>query len=141
MPYRSSLFQAALGAISVAALFISHSFGGSDPRHKRVVGAIVRTGERTFQLTDHNAREYRFQLAKPAQVFLNENEIAFPSIENGRQAAVRYTKRSGQFFATSIEIFPTHIDFDSPVEGPKIAALDGGNHEIGDTAHGGSDEV
>jgi len=116
MPYRSGIFQAALGAISVAALLISHSFSGAHPRQKRVVGTIQRTGEQSFRLTDQNARVHQFQLSQPVAVFLNEKEIPFPSIEDGRQASVRFTKRSGQLFAMSIEIFPTHSDFEQPRE-------------------------
>ena len=112
MPYRSGIFQAALGAISVAALLISHSFSGAHPRQKRVVGTIQRTGEQSFRLTDQNARVHQFQLSQPVAVFLNEKEIPFPSIEDGRQASVRFTKRSGQLFAEAIEIFPTHSDFE-----------------------------
>ena len=116
MPYRSGIFQAALGAISVAALLISHSLNGAHPRQKRAVGAIQRTGEQSFRLTDQNSKEHQFHLSEPVSVFLNEKEIPFPSIENGRQAAVLFTKRSGQLFATSIEIFPTHNDFEKPPE-------------------------
>jgi hypothetical protein len=111
MPYRSGLFQAALGAISVAALVITHSFGGA-PRQKRLVGTIQKTGEQSFRLTEPNAHEHEFQVSEPVSVFLNEKEIPFPSIENGRQASVRFMRRKGKLLAVSIEIFPTHSDFD-----------------------------
>ena len=102
----------ALGAISVAAFLISNSFN-STPREKKVIGKIERTGEQTFHLTDLGAREHRFQLSDPVTVFLNEKEIPFESVENGRQAEVRFVKRKGQLFATGIEVFPTHSDFEA----------------------------
>lgn len=111
MPYRSGMFQAALGAFCTVAFIISNTFGGADPKQKRVVGIVQKTGEQTFLLTEENARQHKFQLSEPSAVFLNEKEISFSTVENGRKASVRYSKRKGQLFATHIDVFPSHADF------------------------------
>ena len=110
MPYKSGVFQAALGAISAVAFIISNSFGSGSPNEKRVVGTIERTGGQNFQITDSRSKHHEFQTSEPVRIFLNENQIAFDQIENGRTAAVRYVKKDHICFATSIEIFPTHRD-------------------------------
>jgi hypothetical protein len=113
MPYRSGIFQMALAAISVAAFLISNSFGVK-PKEKKIVGRIERIGGETFQLTDVSAQKHCFQLSDSARVFLNDKEIPFMAIDNGRQAAVRFIKQKGIMVVTWIDIFPTHTDFEAP---------------------------
>ena len=111
MPFRSGMFQSALGAIWAVAFIVSNAFGGGDSKQKRAVGIVQKTGGQTFLLTEENARQRKFQLSEPATVYLNEKEISLSAVENGRKAAVRYCKRKGQLFAMHIEVFPTHADF------------------------------
>ena len=110
MPFKSGVFQAALGAISAVAFIISNSFGSGSPNEKRLVGTIERTGEQHFRITDNRGKRHEFQTSEPVRIFLNEKQIAFDQIENGRTAAVRYVKKDRICFATSIDISPTHRD-------------------------------
>ena len=112
MPYRSGIFQAALGAVCAIAFVISNSFGGSDSKLKRLVGTIQKTGENRFLLMEDDARQHELQIVESVRVFLNEKKMSFSGIENGRKAEVRYKKKKGKLFATHIELFPKHTDFE-----------------------------
>jgi hypothetical protein len=114
MPYRSGLFQVALGAICAVSFLVSNSFGSSDPKHKRAVVIVQKVGERSFVLTEENARQHTFQLSDSATVRLNAEAVSFSQLEDGRKASVSFTSRKGRLIATQIEIFPTHSDFENP---------------------------
>lgn len=112
MPNRFGVIQMALGALCTVAFIISNSFGSGDSKQKRVVGIVQRTGNQTFRLTEDNARQHTFHLAESASVFLNEREVAFSTIENGRKASVQYRKEKRENVATKVELFPTREDFE-----------------------------
>ena len=116
MPYKSGLIQAALGALCSVAFIISQSFGSSDPKHKRIVGTIQKTGAQTFLLTETNSRQHRFQLNSPSTIHLNEKEIPFTSVENGRTVTVHYTKKKGLLLASTLDVFPAYTDFEPPAQ-------------------------
>lgn len=112
MPYRSGVFQTALGSICAVAFIISNAFGSTHSKQKRVFGTVQRISNDRFLLTEDNSRQHKFALSEPITVFLNETEISFDKVENGRRAAVLYNQRKGHFFATHIDVFPTHADFE-----------------------------
>lgn len=112
MPYKSGFIQAALGALCTAAFIISQQFGSPVPKQKRLVGIIQKTGDQTFLLTESNARQHRFELSTPATIYLNEQQIPFSSVQNGRTVTVHYTKKKGHLFASTVDVFPSYNDFE-----------------------------
>ena len=116
MPYKSGLIQAAVGAVCTIAFVISQQFGSPEPRLKRLVGILQKTGASSFVLIEPNARQHQFELSTPVSIHLNEREISFTNIENGRTVAVDYTGTKGRLKATAIDVFPNHTDFDSSPE-------------------------
>ena len=110
MPYKSGMFQAALGAITAVVFLISNSFSGGSSSEKRKVGTIERLDAQRFALTEANGERQTFQLSDGAAIFLNEKSVAFEEIENGRTASVRYVRKKRVFFAMQLEVFPTHRD-------------------------------
>lgn len=116
MPYKTGIFQAALGAISAAAFIFGSMSFGANSGEKRVVGTIERTGERTFALTETGGKRHSFQLADPVQIFFNEKQVAFGEIQNGRTASVKFQKAKRVCLAKEIDVFPTHSDTPNPAD-------------------------
>ncbi len=111
MPYKSGLIQAAVGAVCTMAFVVSQLFsGGAESKQKRMTGKLDRVVERTFSLTDANAKVFQFELSPDATVYLNEKKIELQEVSSGRNVDVRYEKRKGRLVARVVDVFPTHED-------------------------------
>lgn len=107
MSDKSGFFPAAFAAM---ASIITNFLGSNEPRRKCLIGTIRRTGRQTFDAIDLSGGRHVFQLAEPFQVFLNEKQIGFSEIADGRRASVRYLKKGKLLFACEIDVFPTLED-------------------------------
>lgn len=112
MPYKSGFIQAAIGALCSVAFLISQQFGSPEPKLKKLVGTLEKTGDQSFVLTEVNERQHRFELTTPHSVFLNERQISFSQIDNGRKVTVQYSKKKGHMFAAVLDVFPVYSDFE-----------------------------
>ena len=92
------------------AFVVSQLAGGTESRQKRMTGKLESVAERTFSLTDANAKVIRFDLGADATVYLNDKEIELREVTNGRNVEVRYEKQKGRLVARVVDVFPTHED-------------------------------
>ena len=111
MPYKSGLIQAAVGGFCTIAFVVSQLFsGGAEGKQKRITGKLDRVMERTFSLTDANAKVFEFELSPDATVYLNEKKLELQEVRSGRNVDVRYEKQKGRLVARVVDVFPTHED-------------------------------